>query len=53
MSLVSVIHLSMSFLGKDLFSDIGLQVELGDRIGLVGPLNRTGPTRIWSQARSI
>ncbi|MFZ7113224.1 MAG: ribosomal protection-like ABC-F family protein [Desulfatiglandales bacterium] len=43
MSLVNVIHLSMSFLGKDLFSDIGLQVEIGDRIGLVGP-NGSGKT---------
>ena len=33
----------MSFLGKDLFRDIGLQVELGDRIGLVGP-NGSGKT---------
>jgi ATP-binding cassette subfamily F protein 3 len=45
MSLVTVIDLCLSFPGKDLFKNIGFQVESGDRIGLVGP-NGSGKTSL-------
>jgi ATP-binding cassette subfamily F protein 3 len=45
MSLVTVIDLCVSFPGKDLFKNIGFQVEPGDRIGLVGP-NGSGKTSL-------
>jgi ATP-binding cassette subfamily F protein 3 len=45
MSLVIISHLSITFLGKKLFHEIGLQVESGDRIGLVGP-NGSGKTTL-------
>jgi ATP-binding cassette subfamily F protein 3 len=45
MSLVTVIDLCVSFPGKDLFKDMGFQVEPGDRIGLVGP-NGSGKTSL-------
>jgi ATP-binding cassette, subfamily F, member 3 len=37
MSLVTVTDLSLTFIGKQLFREVGLQVEPGARIGLVGP----------------
>ncbi|MBE9541036.1 MAG: ABC-F family ATP-binding cassette domain-containing protein, partial [Proteobacteria bacterium] len=45
MSLVIISNLSITFLGKNLFHEIGLQVESGDRIGLVGP-NGSGKTTL-------
>ncbi|MFH1349349.1 MAG: ABC-F family ATP-binding cassette domain-containing protein [Pseudomonadota bacterium] len=45
MSLVNVIELSLTFLGKSLFHKIGFQVEPGDRIGLVGR-NGAGKTTL-------
>jgi len=45
MSLVTVYNLSMSFLERDLFLDVGFQVEPNDRIGLVGP-NGSGKTTL-------
>ncbi len=45
MSLVTVFNLSMSFLERDLFRDVGFQVDPNDRIGLVGP-NGSGKTTI-------
>lgn len=40
-----MINLSMSFLDKDLFKDVGFQIEPNDRIGLVGP-NGSGKTTL-------
>ncbi len=45
MSLVTISKLSVTFLGTNLFHDIGLQVEQADRIGLVGP-NGSGKTTL-------
>ena len=45
MSLVSVLNLSLTFSGKDLFKSVGFQVEPGDRIGLIGP-NGSGKTSL-------
>ena len=45
MSLVTVSKLSLTFLGRRLFHEIGLQVGSGDRIGLVGP-NGSGKTTL-------
>jgi ATP-binding cassette subfamily F protein 3 len=45
MSLVTITDLSLSFIGKQLFRDVGLQVETGDRIGIVGP-NGSGKTTL-------
>jgi ATP-binding cassette subfamily F protein 3 len=45
MSLVTITDVSLTFIGKQLFHDVGLQVELGDRIGLVGP-NGSGKTTL-------
>jgi len=45
MSLVNVSNLSLCFLGKELFHELGFQVEPGERIGLVGP-NGSGKTTL-------
>jgi ATP-binding cassette subfamily F protein 3 len=45
MSLVTISRLSLAFLGRTIFHDVGLQVEPGDRIGLVGP-NGSGKTTL-------
>ncbi|MDB9823339.1 ATP-binding cassette domain-containing protein [Deltaproteobacteria bacterium] len=45
MSLVTVIDLCLAFSGKELFNNLGFQVEPGDRIGLVGP-NGSGKTSL-------
>ncbi len=45
MSLVSVINLGLAFSRKIIFNGLNLQVEPGDRIGLVGP-NGSGKTSL-------
>lgn len=45
MSLVTVLKVSLAFAGKNVFNRIGLQVEPGDRIGLIGP-NGSGKTTL-------
>jgi len=45
MSLVTVLDLSLTFSGRDLFKSLGFQVEPGDRIGLIGP-NGSGKTSL-------
>lgn len=45
MSLVIISKVSITFVGRKLFRDVGLQVEPGDRIGLVGP-NGSGKTTL-------
>ena len=45
MSLVHIIDLSHGYSGRVLFDRVGLQVETGDKIGLVGP-NGSGKTTL-------
>jgi ATP-binding cassette subfamily F protein 3 len=45
MSLLTVVKASLSFTGKQIFNEIGFQVEPRDRIGLVGP-NGSGKTTL-------
>jgi len=45
MSLISVINLGLAFSRKTIFKGLNLQVEPGDRIGLVGP-NGSGKTSL-------
>jgi ATP-binding cassette subfamily F protein 3 len=45
MSLLTVVKASLSFTGKQIFDEIGFQVEPRDRIGLVGP-NGSGKTTL-------
>jgi ATP-binding cassette subfamily F protein 3 len=45
MSLVHIIDVSHGYSGRTLFERVGLQVETGDRIGLVGP-NGSGKTTL-------
>jgi ATP-binding cassette subfamily F protein 3 len=45
MSLVAVLNLSLSFVGREILREANFQVEPGDRIGLVGP-NGSGKTSL-------
>jgi len=45
MSLINVINLGLAFSRKTIFKNLNLQVEPGDRIGLVGP-NGSGKTSL-------
>jgi ATP-binding cassette, subfamily F, member 3 len=45
MSLLTIVKASLSFTGRQIFNEIGLQVEPRDRIGLVGP-NGSGKTTL-------
>jgi ATP-binding cassette subfamily F protein 3 len=45
MSLVTVLNLSLTFVGREILKDVNFQVEPGDRIGLVGP-NGSGKTSL-------
>ena len=45
MSLINIIKVSLTFVDREIFSEIGFQVETGDRIGLVGP-NGSGKTTL-------
>jgi len=45
MSLVSVLNLSLSFVGREILKEVNFQVEPGERIGLVGP-NGSGKTSL-------
>jgi len=45
MSLVTVFKVSLTFIERRVFHEIGFQVEPGNRIGLVGP-NGSGKTTL-------
>ena len=45
MSLVTVLNVSLGFLDKRIFNEIGFQVKPADRIGLIGP-NGSGKTTL-------
>jgi len=45
MGLVTVLSLSLSFVGREILREVNFQVEPGDRIGLVGP-NGSGKTSL-------
>ena len=45
MSIINVIDLSLEFSGRQILNKVGLQVNPGDRIGLVGP-NGSGKTSL-------
>jgi ATP-binding cassette subfamily F protein 3 len=45
MSLVTVLNLSLSFVGREILKEVNFQVAPGDRIGLVGP-NGSGKTSL-------
>ena len=46
-AMLTVSQLSKSFAGRALFDDVSLQVNRGDRIGLVGP-NRAGKSTLFA-----
>src|SRR6187399_744077 len=48
--MLTVSQLSKSFSGRKLFEDVSLQVNRGDRIGLVGP-NGAGKSTLFSLLR--
>jgi ATP-binding cassette subfamily F protein 3 len=45
MSLVTVLNLSLTFVGREILKEVNFQVEPGERIGLVGP-NGSGKTSL-------
>jgi ATP-binding cassette, subfamily F, member 3 len=45
MSLVSILNLSVVFVGRELFNNVNFSIEQGQKIGLVGP-NGSGKTTI-------
>jgi len=45
MSLITISNISLSFSGKTIFNAMGLQIDFGDKIGLVGP-NGSGKTTL-------
>jgi ATP-binding cassette subfamily F protein 3 len=45
MSLVTILNLSLTFVGREILKEVNFQIEPGDRIGLVGP-NGSGKTSL-------